>query len=78
MRLRCVKNSAESKVFTDGKVYEEVCRQGNLVGIRDDFGDLRYVLPNEPSPHLVQRIPDTNLYYLPGSQRVVGRFEEVA
>lgn len=75
IRLVCRKNGADSRVFTDGKIYTEVSFAGNLVGILDDFGTLRFVLPDEPSPHLVVIVKGRSPFL--DRQRVVGVFETV-
>jgi hypothetical protein len=72
MKLICIKNNSDVRNFTDRAVYRAVSAEGNLVGILDDLGRLRLVLPGEPSPHLVRQLPGRR--YL-NSQEVVGRFE---
>ena len=75
MTVVCRMNGSNVTNFTDGKRYPEVCRQGNCVGIHDDRGILRYILPNEPSAHLVFSYRIGHWPYQ--AQDVVGRFEEV-
>lgn len=74
-KLKCIMNGSTVTNFTDGKVYEEVSIQGNLVGVLDDSSVLRYILPNSLSGHLV-KVEKVNVW--PGEiQVVVGAFEEV-
>lgn len=75
MKVICQKNGASSKVFTDGKVYETfqdslLDPTSKLKAIKDDVGYTRYIIPDEPSPHLV-------FVNTLGIQVVVGSFVEV-
>lgn len=76
MRLVCRKNGAESKVFTDGKVYEAWQEPGReytrVWAVQDDVGHVRYVIPGELCPHLVRQVHRAGS--LP-TQVCVGRFE---
>lgn len=53
VRVICRKKGSASRVFTDGKTYEEVGREGSLIIILDDIGYRRAIMLDEkPSPHL--------------------------
>jgi len=52
-RVICRKRNSVSRVFTDGRVYEEIGREGTLIVVADDFGHRRCVgLDGKSSPHL--------------------------
>lgn len=72
--VRCEKNGADVPHFTNGKIYEAVRLHPDrrLYRVIDDLGHERFIIPDEPSPHLVVLDPT-----IPGGQRVVGRFVTV-
>lgn len=74
MLVRCIKNGSTSRIFTDGKIYEARHFKNALYEIHDDLGHSRYIIPDEPCPHLVREINRPGWY---PAQVVVGRFEEV-
>ena len=67
IRVRCEKGGADSRVFTDGKVYEARHHANALYEVRDDRGNVRYIIPGERCPHLV-------VQHDHWQQAVVGRF----
>jgi hypothetical protein len=78
MQVRCRLNGAETKLFTDGKVYKaykelgkEYCRTWTLV---DDLGHERVILPDQVCPHL--NVYGRDAYGFP-MQKPVGVFETV-
>lgn len=75
IKVVCRKGGSTVTNFTDGKVYEQVASQGNLIGILDDLGRLRFILPNEKSPHLVREFKAKNYPWV--DQESVGLFEVV-
>ena len=56
------------KHFTDGKVYEATHYGNALYFVKDDFGNVRYIIPNRPCPHLPPN------YKEPYSNQMLGRF----
>jgi hypothetical protein len=73
VKVICRKNGADSRVFTDGKIYAAYPRGSNgskLVQVRDDRGHARFTFPGEPCAHLTKALPG-------GRQECVGWFEIV-
>lgn len=69
MKLVCRKNGSNVTNFTDGKIYPATERLNKLIVVTDDRGVPRYVLPDEPSPHLIKYTAGSN------DHEVVGVFE---
>lgn len=77
MRVRCIKNGAITRLFTDGKVYDCHQERGQertrVWTIMDDKGHPRVIIPGELSAHL--KSGRTGPY---NQEYVVGRFVPVA
>lgn len=75
--LKCVANGANiTNGFTDGEFYHATHYKNSLYVCMNDNGDIRFVIPNEPSPHLklvrkAESWPQT-------IELCVGRFEVIA
>ncbi len=79
MQVRCRLNGAETKLFTDGKVYKAYKERGkeycSVWTIVDDLGRERVISPDCVSPHLNVYWRDHNWPY--HHQKPVGVFETV-
>lgn len=52
IKVKCLKNGAESSIFTDGKLYEARNLFKSVYEIFDDKGYPRLIIPNNLSPLL--------------------------
>lgn len=72
--VRCDKFLSTVPHFTDGKLYEARHHVNALFSVRDDRGHERYIIPDEPCPHLPPTLRDPQLSYGHWKSESLGRF----